>query len=886
LPATDAASASVNAAHGPFSEAAIRLEIARRGPLQAYRTLVSGNDALIRRVDLSCGQRIVEERSRIHTELVRHWAAEQHRRSGYDKAFAVVALGGTGRAEVAPASDLDFAFLFDDALDGNDFLLSLQSQLLETSEFRASHGFGFEPLPFNLDDAPRLTGKQLNSFLDLRPVYDPTNLADRFRKRIRATYDPFEHFLHVRGFWLGQWEKAAAEVERLDRFDIKNDGLRVFLAGIWTLAGKHFSHGHEIYRSLEDPRDLEAYYLLIRVRCFLHLRHATMRERRGGGNHAQDIVGFDDFTSFGEMLGPEATDKARFEFENEVRTRILWARRRVARFTKTIIERELAEGREASPGVKAIYRIGGLQSLAARGCQTPEEKSRAALLLLLASQRHGVPIDPAEMHMTFRNAGDWLVLVPELATLFYEQRGSLADSFGFLSQFEGAEDRLFPGYSRFEASLDGRIMAERTWLRGALERQKMRTLEQFVREGQQKLSQAVSPQRLTDVSREIDIAIEAARLDADHLAAVKLALKTKRLPLTPEDQTVRGDESRPLHERLSTGTSEIPLGDYFLPYRAAGGFPEETVRIAQKLIALRRAFKERADSPNDAQQVREFAELCGDEEFLRALFVFTCADRAHWESESDDPARWFNSRELYYKAMMRFRPGLDPAAHLWRLGYSEQESGILRDFGEAFWGGEYRQYASAFASSLVSLADKHSPGDCRVILLSGGAGPILGVAARDYRGLAASITGALWRQGMNLRQAHLFSATRYGLALDFFHVPPGGKPWGRDVFRAIEEAIRGQLHIAEDLELDLPRLQGRATLREWRPGQFCLRHETRMEAGGLVYALCYKVFQHLRGNIFGLVAHASRGSAYVSVYHSLPPGLALSQAQEIVSAWT
>ena len=35
-------------------------------------------------------------------------------------------VAGTGRAEMAPCSDNDFAFLFEDALEGNSFLLELQ----------------------------------------------------------------------------------------------------------------------------------------------------------------------------------------------------------------------------------------------------------------------------------------------------------------------------------------------------------------------------------------------------------------------------------------------------------------------------------------------------------------------------------------------------------------------------------------------------------------------------------------------------------------------------------------------------------------------------------------------------------------------------------------
>jgi hypothetical protein len=161
---------------------------------------------------------------------------------------------------------------------------------------------------------------------------------------------------------------------------------------------------------------------------------------------------------------------------------------------------------------------------------------------------------------------------------------------------------------------------------------------------------------------------------------------------------------------------------------------------------------------------------------------------------------------------------------------------------------------------------------------------IVGAAAHDYRGLAATLSGALWHQGIALRQAHLFSATRYGLALDFFHVASRAQPLGAEQMRGVKTAIQEQRYISDADEAGLPRLAGSVSLREWRPGLYHLRFETAVEADGLVYALTYKVFRHLGGNIFALTAHAARGQAYVSVYHSLPPELSLEQAQAIAAA--
>jgi hypothetical protein len=862
----------------------VKEEVQRAGPPAAFQRLIAQNNDWIRRPDLDHGRQIASARTAVYTELVRAWAEGQQRARGYDKPFAVVALGGTGRAELAPCSDLDFALLFDDAIEGNAFLLELQRQTLHSEEFKRSHEFTFRALPFSLDDVPMLVGKQLNAFLDMRPVYDPSGLAEVFRERIRSTFDPFEHFLHVRGFWKDQWERAADETERLDRFDIKNDGLRLFLAGIWTLAGKHFVHSHDIYQSLDDPRDLEAYDLLLRIRSFVHLHHTEPMRSLHDGSHSEDVLSFDDFYAFGDWLGPDADERARFEFANHVRARLLAARRRVARFARSVIGRELKRGREVSPGNPIVYGVDGLYHAASSGCRLPRDKSRAALSLLLASQRYGVPVDASELEGTFRDAGDWLVRTPELSALFYEQRGSLAESFAFLSQIEGAQDRLFPGYAKFEASLDARVMAERKSLRGALERRKINLLEHSLRQGRDQLAGAISASRLAYSNPRVSAGIEAALLDPDHLAAVKLALKTKRLPLTADDLAMRADDTLPLHERFSSGFSEISFSDYYQPYAAESDFPQDTLRLVEFLVAHRRAFKERAESGlNDTTQVEEFVRLCGSEDRLRALFVFTCADRAEWESEEIDPARWFNTRELYAKALMRFRPAADSSRVVKAAGYSPEQLAILKDFGDDFFAGNYRQYANRFGVHLLRLAEEPDTSGPRAGILREGASLIVGVAARDYRGLAATISGALWHHGINLRQAHLFSAMHHGLALDFFHLAPREGPLPSDLARFVEEAIQQRLFIADGDESKLPRICGTGSIREWRQGLFCLRFETTEEAGGLVYALTYKIYRHLRGHLFALTAHAVRGRAFVSVYHTLPDDLTLEQAQTIVT---
>ena len=877
------------------------------GPLDAYRQLIEVNNQRIRASDLDNGREITSQRAAIHTGLAAHWVDAQRRSFGYERPFALVALGGTGRGEMTPCSDTDFALLFEEETQDNAFLTTLLAQTINGTDFAKTYGFTIWPQPYNLEHAPALEGIQLNAFLDMQAVYDPYNFAPKFRDRIRATFDPFEHFLHVSLSWR---EAGSAHVgggsERLDRFDIKNEGLRAFLAGVWTLGGPQYRHSRDVYRELDDTRDLEAYYFLLRIRAFIHLRRGTLSRPRVDGSHAEDVLGFEDFESFGEMLGPAIGERERFEFANQVRARLLTARRRVERFARGVIGRELQQGHRIRSGSSIIHGVGGLRHEAREINPTHEDKSMAALSLVVASQKYGVGIDPGELEESLRNAGDWLQRVPQLSDLFYKSHGSLASSLEFLSQIDGAMERLFPGYTRFESSLDERVLEERTASRGVWVREKLQALDVCLRIGWKLLAQGKAQWNPLNAALSDMVVVESALLDSNHLAAVKLALVTKRLPITNEDLASQADESLELHERFASGFSGIGLHEYFSPYASEAGFTEPTVRVAEFLVANRRALKQFSRrGQNDESVVNELVGLCGDVQSLRALFVFTCVDRqmgipvpesdqidappgAHdrkphqWWSHENNSVRWFNTRELYTKALTHFLPEIAPDATrtLSAAGYGDREREILEDFGPDYFTGQYVRHTNHFATQLLRLVTNAETSP-KVDLVRDGDAILLGVAALDFRGLAACIAGALYHHHVNLSQAHLFSATNHQLALDFFHLETD-QPLPRDLTAMVRDAVQRRRHIAETDAASLPALCGSFQLDGTATGGYCLRHETTSGVSGLLYALTWKVFHHLGASIHGLSAVSARGTTFFTVHLTLPHDRPLHEAQNIV----
>jgi hypothetical protein len=170
-----------------------------------------------------------------------------------------------------------------------------------------------------------------------------------------------------------------------------------------------------------------------------------------------------------------------------------------------------------------------------------------------------------------------------------------------------------------------------------------------------------------------------------------------------------------------------------------------------------------------------------------------------------------------------------------------------------------------------------------------GSSDIFGIATLDHRGIAASISGAFWKLGVQLSQAHLFSAETYGLALDFFHLapPPEGRdfPSSAEISREVTVAIVERKYISLDDEINLPDVAQNVTLSESGSHLYQLRAETDGDVGALIYYLACKAYRRLHANIYGLAAHTGKGKAWVSIYLRLPTDMKFEDALAEVEGW-
>ena len=112
---------------------------------QWLRQALAANDGAVRRGALDAGRLIAGGRTAISDQVVGDWAARLGRETDDDGSFAVVALGGTGRQEVCPCSDLDYAVLLAGEIDNHPLLEEIQRQTMHSDEFEQHHGFEFQP---------------------------------------------------------------------------------------------------------------------------------------------------------------------------------------------------------------------------------------------------------------------------------------------------------------------------------------------------------------------------------------------------------------------------------------------------------------------------------------------------------------------------------------------------------------------------------------------------------------------------------------------------------------------------------------------------------------------------------------------------------------------
>jgi [protein-PII] uridylyltransferase len=147
-----------------------------------------------------------------------------------DAAIAIVAVGGYGRRELGPASDLDFVFLADDSAEEENVRALYRSILT----FSTDAGWEIDSALRYPADAPGLDDKSRTALMDARLVVGSDSVYTRFMQSFQETFPHARFLADKRRERLQQRAKHGYTPRKIE-FNLKEGagGLRDYHAANW-----------------------------------------------------------------------------------------------------------------------------------------------------------------------------------------------------------------------------------------------------------------------------------------------------------------------------------------------------------------------------------------------------------------------------------------------------------------------------------------------------------------------------------------------------------------------------------------------------------------------------------------------------------------------------
>ncbi|HLC87187.1 MAG TPA: hypothetical protein VJH65_02855 [Candidatus Nanoarchaeia archaeon] len=799
---------------GFFTEGQLKALIDNLGPFNAFEKAIHCNNSRILDGSLS-GFEIVHERSLIYDIFIKRWfdnlQNEFFSKKEKNSKFALLAVGGYGRREMNPNSDVDLKLIVNN-LEGitEEFAEAYKESIIYGAEqkyFLDSHS----ALVHQISDLQSFTEKELNQFLDMRFLAGSRDFADEINETFKKNYNSLELFLHNVAFLEEVQQKYPHSIDNIEVCNLKKGVgcLRNFQVAMWMEASEHFIPITQIYHSREVPEEvLGSYEFLLQLRSWLNLNKQKKRgdfgftqQKKETDHINDDLLKRDDFAALNE----------------DVRERLLFARRKIYQFAQSKMYEKLNKG--VFLGNEILYGFQGLYFKEKTTNETAEERNKKLFSLLLISQRRGLQINPAEYLSTLKSVHEWI----EPNSIFVEllkEKGSFYNTVQKLFELNALE-KLLPGYSKLESSINDVQCRASNLTEGGFARQKIATLEKLI----------------SEESPTSSFAKEYSLLSQDYTAAIKLALLIKRIPYIDEEMK---------------GVYSIDLKNYIKRLGDMYSFPQEILEMAYFLVRNHSLLIDIGKSRlNDHATVTDLVEKCRDVNYLRSLFLFTHADYGFVEKK-DEPHLWQNIEELKTKATNRIlgrREELpyDP------LALDEEGQSIAEDLGSDFRSGRYANQIMTWVP-LLQKVDSNKKPIVRAYYMNNA--DIMNIISVDYPGLLAVIAGIFCEEDVNIRQAHAYSLSGHNLALDFFDfVPP--KKSIKELMNKLESAIANKTFIYRNPEEILRSLSKDVSLEHLqRQGYYKLCFKCEQNRPGILYALTRVLHDKIEANIYSLSAYS------------------------------
>lgn len=294
---------------------------------------------------------------------------------------------------------------------------------------------------------------------------------------------------------------------------------------------------------------------------------------------------------------------------------------------------------------------------------------------------------------------------------------------------------------------------------------------------------------------------------------------------------------------------------------------EETETVAwlveHHLLMSRTAFKR---DLSDFKTILDFAAKVASPERLRLLMILTVAD-----IRAVGPGVWNGwkaqlLRELYEAAEEVLRLGHKQTGRATRiatrqsqlqsaLGWDETRfAAYARRFSDSYWVAEAPDVLAANAALVADAGEAPLAISCRPDAALGTT--LVSIYATDHPGLFYRIAGAISLAGGNIFDARIHT-TRDGMAIDNFVVlDPLGRPFAEPaqlarLKRAIEDVLTGRIRLADKLaarplarrKAELFRVEPRVLIDNKASNRYTVIEVNASDRPALLYALTHGLFQ-------------------------------------------
>ncbi len=663
-----------------------------------------------------------------------------------DYQFFVAAIGGWGRQEVFPNSDMDLILVHESGVPPMDpFLEGYRTQLINFLD--ALHYISPEYNIYPIDELGDVDVHTKTAVLDLRILRGDHALAKNVTQALFCEKNPFEYMLRKLQDFHTEHQKYKEGLHQVP-FSIKYGPgcLRDIQTALWLECFEREVPLVELYAAL-PPEVFSAMEYLFKVRALTNYMHGIQAEN------------FENIPFIGSSKNEELTSDFLKQLDsflgNDSRAHLLETRRCISSFAQRQIRRRLGKGVLVSENI--AYGIDGLHAV----LRSDADKDNQTFYgLMHASQKYQLPVSQETVDLFLSETRHFVISHPAFLELL-NSPGIISPTLETMLEC-GALGKVIPGFSSLETACyaDTHRHRDITRARQAVYRlQNLDTLENHVNEEQD---------AQTRFFRE-----EYQKLDRHEKFILRLGLLCKGIP-------------------QELGVSS----EHYVQEMQRESYPALAASVAsciKYLIDSKGVLLEATQSATviDGKFLEKLTETVKDEQHARLLLLFTYADMdyAHpangnangngtgRKSESISTTQWSNIIHIYTQLMKLFSGEPSFLVDVTELGEAREQ--IFKTLPPKFVHSRYheplpthlrdiqRVHARLLQDekqySLVNISPRSYADETYLVK----------VICKDTPGLVQRMAALFYTEGLNIQHAEIYSLpSPYGIAFDLFELQP------------------------------------------------------------------------------------------------------------------